>query len=216
MDNIATMFQLPLSIEAYSQFQKIQLELQQMQLIQQPDKWNYIWGSDQYSATKAYKDMVGHKQVQPSIHWMWATNCQMKHKVFFCLVLKERVNTRGTLKRRNMQLDDYNCEMCILQKEETIHHLFLRCSFARACWLSIGLFAPTTTTNAEIAIKRFKRQLNIPFYMDVIILMTWSVWTTRNRWIFDGIDPAVENCIEKFKKEFALVLSEGARDMSTI
>lgn len=105
-----------------------------------------------------------------------------------------------------MHLDDYNCEMCILQKEETIHHLFLRCNFAKACWASIGLFAPTTVVNADIAIRRFKRQLQISFYMEVIILMSLAVWKTRNRWIFDAIAPTVENCREEFKKEFALVM----------
>jgi hypothetical protein len=51
----------------------------------------------------------------------------------------------------------------IWQREETIYHLFLRCNFARACWDSIGLFA-RVTTNPEIAVQRFKRQLNVPFF----------------------------------------------------
>jgi hypothetical protein len=34
------------------------------------------------------------------------------------VVLKDRLNTRGLLRRKNMQLDSYTCEMCLLQKVE--------------------------------------------------------------------------------------------------
>lgn len=70
-----------------------------------------------------------------------------------------------------MILDDYNCEMCIWKIEETIYHLFLRCNFAQTCWESIGLHAPRTS-NPEIAVQRLKRQITVPFYMEIIIIMT--------------------------------------------
>jgi hypothetical protein len=54
--------------------------------------------------------------------------------------------------------------------------------------------------------ERLKRQLRVPFFMDIIILMSWSIWKTRNEWIFNGRDPTVDSCNEKFKKEFALVI----------
>jgi hypothetical protein len=37
--------------------------------------------------------------------------------------------------------------------------------------------------------------------MDVIILMTWSIWLTSNDWMFNGIHPK-----RKFMTEFSLVL----------
>lgn len=127
--------------------------------------------------------MIGHRQVDSSIKWLWACKCQMKHKVFFWLLLKDRINTRGVLRRRNYELDDYNCEMCILQRDETIYHLFLKCNFSKACWQSIGLFAPNIH-QSHIAVKRLKRQLKVPFFMEITILMSWSIWKTRNAWIF--------------------------------
>ncbi|TVU13198.1 hypothetical protein EJB05_40731, partial [Eragrostis curvula] len=120
-------------------------------------------------------------------------------------ILLDRLNTRGVLHRRNMHLDDYNCEMCILQREETIYHLFLKCNFARQSWESIGLHAPLTS-NPGRAVKRLKQQLPVPFYMEIIILMAWSIWTTRNDWIFNGKDPTIQACKDKFKREFALVI----------
>jgi hypothetical protein len=34
------------------------------------------------------------------------------------VVLKDRLNMRGLLRRKNMQLDSYTCEMCLLQEVE--------------------------------------------------------------------------------------------------
>jgi hypothetical protein len=42
--------------------------------------------------------------------------------------------------------------------------------------------------------------------MDIIILMSWSMWTARNNLIFQGIQPNLQSVQERFKKEFALVV----------
>jgi hypothetical protein len=50
---------------------------------------------------------------------------------------------RGVLRRWNMHLDSYDCELCLLQKVERLRHLFYRCSFAKNCWTQIGVTVPT-------------------------------------------------------------------------
>jgi hypothetical protein len=42
--------------------------------------------------------------------------------------------------------------------------------------------------------------------MEIIILMAWSIWNTRNDWIFSGLDPSVQQCRDKFVREFSLLL----------
>jgi hypothetical protein len=42
----------------------------------------------------------------------------------------------------------------------------------------------------------------VSFFMEIIILMSWSIWTTRNDWLFNGKDPTVEDCLSKFRREF--------------
>lgn len=49
-----------------------------------------------------------------------------------------------------------------------------------------------------------KRKLGVPFFMEVNILMCWSLWKERNNWIFDNIDPSVDNCRRKFRAELAM------------
>jgi hypothetical protein len=42
--------------------------------------------------------------------------------------------------------------------------------------------------------------------MEIIILMEWSIWTTRNDWIFNEMDPSVQRCRDKFIRGFSLLL----------
>jgi hypothetical protein len=68
--------------------------------------------------------------------------------------------------------------------EETLEHLFLPCSFAEACWTSLNLFVPQDDPFSVIL--SFKNQLVVPFFMEITILMSWSIWMARNDLIFRG------------------------------
>jgi hypothetical protein len=109
-----------------------------------------MWGSQQYSSQKAYKHMIGHETVYPIYRWLWKSKCQPKHKVFFWLLLKDMLNTRSLL-RRSIELESYTYKNCILQREEIVSHLFLRCNYARRCWqlVSITPHTPNIISNAE-------------------------------------------------------------------
>jgi hypothetical protein len=98
----------------------------------------------------------------------------MKHKVFFWLLLVNRLNTRGLLQRRGMILDSYTCDLCILQLPETNAHLFLHCNFAKACWNSFGVNYPSSATVLQI-FEKIKKDLALPFFMEIIILLAWSI-----------------------------------------
>jgi hypothetical protein len=43
----------------------------------------------------------------------------------FLLLLRNRLNTMGMRRRRNMVLYSYYCELCFLQHVETLRHMFL-------------------------------------------------------------------------------------------
>ena len=148
--------------------------------------------------------MIGTRMIHPAFKWIWTSKCQMKHKVFFWLLLKDRLSTKDILRRKNMQLDSYTCELCILQKIERTSHLFFRCRFAKACWNSIGISFSTTRNILQI-ISHIKRALHLPFAMDIIILMTWSIWSVRNAWMFNNDDPTILKCKDKFVHEFNLL-----------
>jgi hypothetical protein len=133
--NLKIFFFLPWSEEAYEQLCELVIYLQAFQNSADNDQWKYIWGFGHYSSAKAYKSMIGSRPIHPAFKWIWYSACQQKHKVFYWLLLKNRLTTRSLFKRKNMQLDSYACELCILQKEETLRHLFFKCSFGRNYWL---------------------------------------------------------------------------------
>jgi hypothetical protein len=120
--------------------------------------------------------------------------------VFYWLLLQNRPNTRGHLRRRRMHLDSYTCDLCILQKEETLRHLFFRCSSAKLYLQRIGVIVPSwlKPDRATCHIKRAMRQ---PFAMEIIIIMCWSIWKERNACILDDQPPTVDRCLITFKKE---------------
>jgi hypothetical protein len=142
LDNIQNHFNLPLSEEAYEQFCDLNVLLLSLQANGQDDVWSYVWGTSKFSVQKAYMHFVGSTYVHPAFKWIWKSSCQTKQKVFFWLLLNDRLHTRGLLQKKNMALDSYTCELCLHQRTETLRHLFLRflcCPFAKNCWSTLVL-----------------------------------------------------------------------------
>jgi hypothetical protein len=83
-------------------------------------------------------------------------------------------------------------------------HLFLHCNFAWSCWTSLNLFIPVGDP-FDVLIS-FRQQLSLSFFMDVIIIMSWSIWMARNDFIFNGLQPSLQSAKACFRKEFALVI----------
>lgn len=81
-------FQLPLSEQAFDQLCELELLLQTLQLNESGDQWKYIWGSNQYSSSKAYMHLISSQPVHPVYRWLWISSCQQKHKVFYWLLIK--------------------------------------------------------------------------------------------------------------------------------
>jgi hypothetical protein len=50
------------------------------------------------------------------------------------------------------------------------------------------------------------KKFAVPFAMEIIILMAWAIWVTRNDCVFNNINPTVESCRRKFKEEFKMLL----------
>ena len=61
----SSLFSLPLSTEAFAQFQQIEIILQNLQLSDGVDTWMYIWGSSIFTSRRlsvSYVEEVGHTQ----------------------------------------------------------------------------------------------------------------------------------------------------------
>jgi len=82
-----------------------------------------------------------------------------------------------------MVLENYNCVLCHLDTEESLHHLFLHCPFAMSCWNVLGL-AHLIQGDILDTISLFKTQIQRPIFMEIIVAMFWAIWSTRNDVIF--------------------------------
>lgn len=125
-------------------------------------------------------------------------------EIFFWLILKDRLNTRGLLKRRNLYLPYYNCVFCALNVEEDLVHLLFHCPFSMACWYSLHVLV-LNSDNVSTIIEGIKDQLRLPFFLEIIVTMCWAIWIMRNDIIFKNLAHSVFRCKAVFRREFAIV-----------
>ena len=158
--------------------------------------WRFTWGTN-FSSSQAYKYLVGHHQVHNVYRWLWKCLCQPKYKVFFWLLIKDRLSTRNILRRKNMHLESYNCVLYLQNTEETCQHLFLQCPFAKQCRRIIHIGIPLNEDFHEI-VDYLRDRLQSQFFMAAVILICWAIWSARNDLIFKGIQPTIGNARNLF------------------
>lgn len=79
--------------------------------------------------------------------------------------------------------------------------------FAITCWLSLNVTCPTSWTEISEVFEIFKQlQLHVPFFMQIVILFCWSLWTVRNIFISEGIQPSLVAVKQVFRHEFAMLI----------
>jgi hypothetical protein len=66
-------------------------------------------------------------------------------------------------------------------------------AFSIACWSSLQLTVPNSEDPCFI-FESFRTQLHLSFFMEIIITMSWSIWTMRNDVIFRGISHSIQRC----------------------
>ena len=199
------LFHLPMSAIAFDQLHDLNLILSAVEVEETSDVWHIGSTSSTYSSSVVYRILVGEQHVHPMHNWIQDSFCQPKHKVFFWLLIKDRLSTRNILRRRHVVLDSYNCMLCQQSVEETLIHLFFGCPFARDCWSLLNLTVQAQGSLADI-LESFKLQMISPFFMNSIILMGWTIWTARNDLIFKGLQPSFQSSLNTFQKEIRLLI----------
>jgi hypothetical protein len=56
------------------------------------------------------------------------------------------------------------------------------------------------------ALQSLRQQISQLFFMEIIILLSWSIWTSRNNLIFKNEAFSVDGAKDFFKKEFGMVI----------
>jgi hypothetical protein len=109
--HIPDLFHLPISEEALVQLNLFQALLQDLTPHAGNDSWTML-GNSSLQVSKVYKKLMDDVGAMSALDWMWKGCCQQKHKVFFWLLIHNRLNTRALLQRKSFLMDDYSCIMC--------------------------------------------------------------------------------------------------------
>lgn len=88
--------------------------------------------------------------------------------------------------------------------EETTEQLFLQCQFAKECWALQGITFQDDQ-NFVVVVDQIKQQSNPNFFMLIAILMCWAIWSVRNNFIFNNVQPEVLAAKAMFEKEMKLL-----------
>ena len=179
MDNPMEHFHTPLSLPALHQFQELQYILQNTQLSDSHDSWNYSWGSA-FSSIKLYKCLTESDHNPPVIfRKIWKNAAILRYKIFLWLILHDRVNSRGLLKWKSFHLPSYDCETCHLRTEESTLHLFWDCDFAHDCWISVlGQRKRGISIFDEIVL--LSEAFPSSIATEILIMGCWRIWMQRN------------------------------------
>ena len=83
-------------------------------------------GAVRLSSRKAYRHLIGSSWTHLVFKWIWNSSWQYIHKVFL-------ETTRNILKRKNFDLQSFDCALCTNNSEEIMMaHLFLNYDFAKS------------------------------------------------------------------------------------
>ena len=142
--------------------------------------------------------------VSPLFSWLWVSNNLGKHKFFFWLLIRDRLNTRNLLRWKNRELEDYNCVLCNEGHEETSFHLFFECAFSKSCWNTIPIDWNLNLQPLDMVIEA-RTAFGSIIFREIFITACWIIWTTRNGVIFDSGQIDLSAWKRQFKNELGLV-----------
>lgn len=157
-----------------------------------------------FSSKKAYLQLIGSRPCSPIFKWMWKSCARSKHKFFFWLLLRDWLNTRNLLRRKNMHLDDHSCVLCSSGDEETLMHLFFYCSFSQSCCATLGISWVLSLPPLHMIIQA-RQDFGRSIFREIIIVASWCIWCHRNSIIFDNGSISLARWKEEFRNELALV-----------
>ncbi|KAH0711960.1 hypothetical protein KY289_007919 [Solanum tuberosum] len=159
---------------------------------QQWDKpWWMLKTSGKFTVGSAWDFLREKQEICLKYKYIWSAGVPFKISFFNWRLWKQRLPS-GKVLIRNMMGDGVVCGCCDDGVQETIEHLFIRCSFTNSMWRYFagstgveGRFLQLKDTlykwwNADVSAKLK------PVLMAVPLFICWQVWKRRNALKFGG------------------------------
>ena len=103
------------------------------------ENWKFEWNGG-YSCKKVYDALTPNFKAPDPFRWIWKSRALPKHKIFFWLLLLDRLNTRDLLTRKNFHIQSTSCVLCEECNNETMEHLFFfSCEFSQQFWWRLNM-----------------------------------------------------------------------------
>lgn len=204
LEELEALFHRPLSLEAFAQFQQLQALILSTHLSASKDVWSYSWASKNFLPSLMYKSLKFEPPAHPLFKMLWKCAVILRYKVFFWLLLHDRLNTRDLLQRKSFWLSSYSCAICASGCVESAMHLFWDCPFALDCW-NIIIPSRSRSTSVLFDIQLAARVLRPEFHMDIIVMGCWNIWTERNNWIFTNMTRSIKSWKELLRQDLEKV-----------
>jgi hypothetical protein len=200
-DDLDSLFFLPLSQQAFQEFENLQARLQLIPYDDTAtDRWVPTWGS-KYTSRRFYSHIFSTVEAHPIFKAVWKSKCTPRIKFFAWLVLVDMLNTKSTLRRRHLHnQNSILCVMCNDGEEETIEHLFFACPFAQECW---GILNFVWDGSLQLMDRLVHGNLvhNLPFFVEAVLIAAWELWKMRNDKVFQRRQPSPNAWLTKFKNQ---------------
>ncbi|CAH9072780.1 unnamed protein product [Cuscuta epithymum] len=152
-----------------------------------PDRLIWRWESGgRFLVRSCYRRITGECQATGWKGWtgMWNWQLPPKIKSFFWQACNNFLPTTDNLSRQKVECS-VKCGLCG-SSEESLLHLFVQCSVARACWSSVGW--PSVGLPASSFIEWVQRLFQVKRNEELqkIAWVCWSIWCERNERIWKG------------------------------
>lgn len=203
-EDLSAYFALPMSVEAYQEFQTVSQILASTQLVENAaDQRIFVWGNN-YTPSSFYKFISAHLPRDPALNAIRKSKSMPKLKVFCWLLFIDRLNTRDLMLRKHWHLETGpECVLCQSATIESRDHLFFDCDFASHCWefLHIPWDVSLPITNRFIAARDLFQG---PNFMMVFACAAWNIWKSRNDLIFNQVQASFNRWKVGFQKDLLL------------
>lgn len=198
---------LPLSSEAFAEFNVMSQMLQNCQLVEGNDAWIWPFNKGSYRPKSFYMHEHANIVADPIFQWIWKCSCTLKIKMFGWLLLMDRLNTRDMLQRRHWHVDDDTCVLCPSNIHEDIVHLFFSCTFSQRVWnyLQVDWSPNQNMTTYQMAVAA-RQDFGKPFFTEVVFTAAWNIWILRNGKVFRNEQPLFRTWRHNFIHDMTLLV----------
>jgi hypothetical protein len=180
------------------------------------DSWTYIWGAMATIPGKSISICRVYVRPPPFSHGSGHQETLVNTSSFFWLLLRDRLNTRNLLRRKNKVLDDYTCALCNSGVQESAFHLFFECPFSQSCWSYLNVHWDLALQPLEDMIIEARTNFGSIIFREILITACWIIWKMRNSIIFYNGSCNLSVWKRNFKEEVGLVCTKAKPSRSNL